>query len=190
MRYRAKSATLSERTKSSLGRIIVLTGARQTGKTTLVKHMFPDYPYRFAATRSWRFLPQMFIRRTNVCATTKLSYEALNRQFFVGAVRCWRSVHRACKPWWLLSCRVIKCRLCVAYFFIFFKALEIFFNSIFFWVGFVSSFKNFGCAVACAVFKCACKSVGYLTIIAIPKPIQRTIVTIKSVLKRDICFVC
>jgi hypothetical protein len=32
------------------------------------------------------FLPQMFIRRTNVCATTKLSYEALNRQFLVGAV--------------------------------------------------------------------------------------------------------
>jgi len=45
MRYRAKSATLSERSKSSLGRIIVLTGARQTGKTTLVKHMFPDYPH-------------------------------------------------------------------------------------------------------------------------------------------------
>ena len=45
MRYRAKSATLTERTKSPLGRIIVLTGARQTGKTTLVKHLFPDYPY-------------------------------------------------------------------------------------------------------------------------------------------------
>ena len=28
----------------------------------------------------------MFIRRTNVCCTTKLSYEALNRQFLVGAV--------------------------------------------------------------------------------------------------------
>jgi hypothetical protein len=28
----------------------------------------------------------MFIRRTNVCATTKLSYEALNRHFWVGAV--------------------------------------------------------------------------------------------------------
>jgi len=34
----------------------------------------------------------MFIRRTNVCATTKLSYEALNRQFLVGAVTSWASV--------------------------------------------------------------------------------------------------
>jgi predicted AAA+ superfamily ATPase len=28
-----------------LGRIIVFTGARQTGKTTLVKHLFPDFEY-------------------------------------------------------------------------------------------------------------------------------------------------
>jgi hypothetical protein len=35
------------------------------------------------------------------------------------------SVHRACKPLSLLSCRVIECRLCVAVF-IFFEALEIF----------------------------------------------------------------
>jgi len=28
------------------------------------------------------------------------------------------------------------------------------------WVGFASSFKNFGRAVACAVFKCACNRVA------------------------------
>jgi len=32
------------------------------------------------------FLPQMFIRRTDVCLTKKPSYEALIRQFLVGAV--------------------------------------------------------------------------------------------------------
>ncbi len=31
--------------KSGLGRILVFTGARQTGKTTLVKKLFPDYAY-------------------------------------------------------------------------------------------------------------------------------------------------
>ena len=47
---------------------------------------------RFAATRSWRFLSQMLMRRTKLTATTKLSHEALNRQFFVGAVTSWASV--------------------------------------------------------------------------------------------------
>ena len=32
-------------TTSSLGRIIVLTGARQTGKTTLAQRGFPEYTY-------------------------------------------------------------------------------------------------------------------------------------------------
>ncbi|MDR3167286.1 MAG: ATP-binding protein [Treponema sp.] len=36
---------LRQRSKSSLGRILVLTGARQTGKTTLARYCFPDYPY-------------------------------------------------------------------------------------------------------------------------------------------------
>ena len=30
---------------SKIGRIIVLTGARQTGKTTLIRKLFPDYEY-------------------------------------------------------------------------------------------------------------------------------------------------
>ncbi len=41
---------------------------------------------RMAATRSCRFLLQIFIRRTNVILTAKPSNEALNRQFIVGAV--------------------------------------------------------------------------------------------------------
>jgi hypothetical protein len=41
----------------------------------------------------------------------------------------------------------------------FFKALEKKFE-ILSWVGFASSFKNFGRVVACAVFKCACKLGG------------------------------
>ena len=85
--------------------------------------------FRFAGTRSWRFLPHMFIRKTNVCATTKLSYEALNRKFFVGEVISWPSFLRPCKPLSVLSFCVIECRMCVA-FFIFFEALEkIFWNS-------------------------------------------------------------
>jgi len=32
-----------------------------------------------------------------------------------------------------------------------------FFKNNFFLVGFASSIKNFGCAMACAVFYCACK---------------------------------
>lgn len=31
--------------KSKFGRIIVVTGARQTGKTTIVKELYDDYTY-------------------------------------------------------------------------------------------------------------------------------------------------
>jgi predicted AAA+ superfamily ATPase len=34
-----------QKRQSRLGRIIVLTGARQTGKTTIAGHCFPDYAY-------------------------------------------------------------------------------------------------------------------------------------------------
>ncbi|NOY50365.1 MAG: ATP-binding protein [Chlorobi bacterium] len=34
-----------KKSQSRFGRIIVLTGARQTGKTTLAKHLFPNYQY-------------------------------------------------------------------------------------------------------------------------------------------------
>lgn len=37
--------TIQEKNESYFGRIIVLTGARQTGKTTLVKQAFPYYKY-------------------------------------------------------------------------------------------------------------------------------------------------
>jgi len=33
------------------------------------------------------------------------------------------------------------------------------------WAGFASSFKNFGLALAGAVFKCACKCVGYFFVL-------------------------
>lgn len=46
---RMKNRTIAEsaikKSKSRFGRIIVITGARQTGKTTLVKNLFPDTPY-------------------------------------------------------------------------------------------------------------------------------------------------
>jgi predicted AAA+ superfamily ATPase len=45
MKSRSKSTKLKEKVKGSLGRIIVITGARQTGKTTLVKTLFPNYAY-------------------------------------------------------------------------------------------------------------------------------------------------
>ena len=45
MRNRSDKKILLERSASALGRILVLTGARQTGKTTLVKEAFPDYEY-------------------------------------------------------------------------------------------------------------------------------------------------
>ena len=112
-----------------------------------------NYRQRFAATRSWRFLPQMFIRSTNVCATTKLSYEARNRQFVIS----WPSVLCPCKPLSLLYCRVIECRLCVAYFLFFLKRWKFFLIQFFFWVGFASFFKNFGRVMAGVVFNCACK---------------------------------
>jgi predicted AAA+ superfamily ATPase len=37
--------TVKRKSESLLGRIVVLTGARQTGKTTVVKHCLPDYTY-------------------------------------------------------------------------------------------------------------------------------------------------
>lgn len=45
MRNRIKASIIKNKSESKFGRIIVLTGARQTGKTTLAKHAFPDYHY-------------------------------------------------------------------------------------------------------------------------------------------------
>lgn len=45
MRNRIISNRILEKSKTSIGRIVVLTGARQTGKTTLVKRLFYDYEY-------------------------------------------------------------------------------------------------------------------------------------------------
>jgi len=45
MKNRIQLRELSEKVKSSLGRIIILTGARQTGKTTLAKKCFGGYTY-------------------------------------------------------------------------------------------------------------------------------------------------
>jgi len=45
MKARAIAPIIYQNSKSNLGRIIVLTGARQTGKTTLAKQTFPNYTY-------------------------------------------------------------------------------------------------------------------------------------------------
>jgi len=45
MKNRIISSTIDRKRSSRFGRIIVVTGARQTGKTTLVKHLFPNYNY-------------------------------------------------------------------------------------------------------------------------------------------------
>lgn len=45
MKNRIVSKRILEQSASHFGRIIVLTGARQTGKTTLVKKIFSTYPY-------------------------------------------------------------------------------------------------------------------------------------------------
>ena len=45
MKNRSISKTILEKSKSKFGRIIVVTGARQTGKTTLIRHIFNQYPY-------------------------------------------------------------------------------------------------------------------------------------------------
>lgn len=45
MKNRLMIKILQKTHQSRFGRIIVLTGARQTGKTTIVKHAFKNYPY-------------------------------------------------------------------------------------------------------------------------------------------------
>jgi predicted AAA+ superfamily ATPase len=45
MHNRTISEYLQQKANSRFGRITVLTGARQTGKTTLVRQLFPDYTY-------------------------------------------------------------------------------------------------------------------------------------------------
>jgi len=45
MKNRLVSNTILEKNASRFGRILVITGARQTGKTTLVKTLFPKYSY-------------------------------------------------------------------------------------------------------------------------------------------------
>lgn len=45
MKQRIEFKTIKAKSESRVGRIIVLTGARQTGKTTIAQHVFPDYAY-------------------------------------------------------------------------------------------------------------------------------------------------
>jgi uncharacterized protein len=45
MKNRKTADLIVQRNRWKTGRIVVLTGARQTGKTTLVRHLFPDYEY-------------------------------------------------------------------------------------------------------------------------------------------------
>ena len=45
MKSRAIKAALIAKIKSPFGRILILTGARQTGKTTLARACFPEYTY-------------------------------------------------------------------------------------------------------------------------------------------------
>lgn len=45
MKNRTLTTRLRDRAARKTGRLLVLTGARQTGKTTLVKAAFPDVPY-------------------------------------------------------------------------------------------------------------------------------------------------
>ena len=45
MKNRNLSQRLQKKASSPFGRITVLTGARQTGKTTLIRKAFPDYSY-------------------------------------------------------------------------------------------------------------------------------------------------
>ena len=45
MKSRLLKSEIIEKNRSPIGRIIVLTGARQTGKTTLARNSFPDYTY-------------------------------------------------------------------------------------------------------------------------------------------------
>ena len=45
MKNRALFNDILKRNSSRFGRILVITGARQTGKTTLIKKIFPDIPY-------------------------------------------------------------------------------------------------------------------------------------------------
>jgi predicted AAA+ superfamily ATPase len=45
MKNRKITTIIKKRNESKTGRIIVLTGARQTGKTTLSREIFPDYEY-------------------------------------------------------------------------------------------------------------------------------------------------
>jgi uncharacterized protein len=45
MKNRKVADVIVQRNNWKTGRIMVLTGARQTGKTTLIRHLFPDYEY-------------------------------------------------------------------------------------------------------------------------------------------------
>jgi len=45
MKNRKLIPFIQQKNQSKFGRIIILTGARQTGKTTLVKKLFPEYEY-------------------------------------------------------------------------------------------------------------------------------------------------
>ncbi len=45
MKNRQFASVVERKSQSKFGRIVVLTGARQTGKTTLVRKIFPNYEY-------------------------------------------------------------------------------------------------------------------------------------------------
>jgi predicted AAA+ superfamily ATPase len=45
MRNRVYTEIFQKKSQSKFGRILVITGARQTGKTTLIQKIFSDYTY-------------------------------------------------------------------------------------------------------------------------------------------------
>jgi predicted AAA+ superfamily ATPase len=79
MKRRAILKELQTKQESKLGRIIVLTGARQTGKTTIAKHSFGDYAY---------FAVDDVVKSRNIINLTAEQWAKMYPQAVLDEVQC------------------------------------------------------------------------------------------------------
>jgi len=88
MKNRILSRSLSGRRDSRLARIIVLTGARQVGKTTLAKRLFPDYAYLAIDDPAFRLnLPKLTAAQWNTLYPKAVLDEVQKQPLLIDSVK-------------------------------------------------------------------------------------------------------
>jgi predicted AAA+ superfamily ATPase len=88
MKARKISQYLTKLTKSPINRILVFTGARQTGKTTLAKRLFPNYAYLAIDDPAFRVsLPKLTAAQWNTLYPKAVLDEVQKQPLLIDSVK-------------------------------------------------------------------------------------------------------